>query len=590
MDVKYIPSEWEKSEEGIGELIGAGHLGKGMIDNLKKISDLLEEAQADIEKYDVDGVISFSHTSHKAVYKDLFEDFSVLHRFAGKAGEIVDRTIDEPFYKDIDAFTDAMEGLSITEIKTKNRIGAKKTVVIPGEYGSNTMDVSKAEVSLEDLFNGSNAYAKQMKEEYDNLKLQNPDQGISEKDYEQAVLHSRAFQYDSIRDAQKKKEFWGQIASLAVIVGTSIICPPAGITLGAAYGVVELGSAVSGKDWTSGRELENSERVSRGVLAPLDIVPGINGMAKFAGTSRVVNYMGGFQQSRIGIGINFAKQKPEPITKLVGNALALGKSRIRSAANLAKDAPQKMKRKIKDDIIDASRIADSAYTFARNIPPRQMGLVADGIGRVRAPAENGYVIENSTKAMFSKILKNRTESGLVKKGTGNVLQTRKVSAGAEIIAQRVSKAELNLTPKQVPYKSLNRAQQKIIKEKIEKRTVTKEEYKRYQWNNRFLKRRVAGVNQFWKQEKKRILYGKPTTRDWNAEQRQEILKGRKPQFDGQPIIGHHTYNAMNYPHVSNRGELIYPVTTREHLKGWHGGNYSKNAPGRPVNPNFTEEF
>jgi hypothetical protein len=28
-----------------------------------------------------------------------------------------------------------------------------------------------------------------------------------------------------IRDEQEKKEFWGQIASLAVIVGASIICP-----------------------------------------------------------------------------------------------------------------------------------------------------------------------------------------------------------------------------------------------------------------------------------------------------------------------------------------------------------------------------
>ncbi|MED4322127.1 hypothetical protein P9232_11780, partial [Weizmannia sp. CD-2023] len=93
-------------------------------------------------------------------------------------------------------------------------------------------EVPKAEVGLEDLFSGSNAYAKQLKEEYDNWKLQNPDQEISEKDYEQAVLHSRAFQYDSIRDGQEKKEFWGQIASLAVIVGISIICPPAGLALG----------------------------------------------------------------------------------------------------------------------------------------------------------------------------------------------------------------------------------------------------------------------------------------------------------------------------------------------------------------------
>ncbi|WP_100618149.1 T7SS effector LXG polymorphic toxin [Bacillus cereus] len=176
------------------------------------------------------------------------------------------------------------------------------------------------------------------------------------------------------------------------------------------------------------------------------------------------------------------------------------------------------------------------------------------------------------------------------KGTGEALGNKEVAVGEEIIAQSVLKAELDLTPKLTPYKSLSRGQQKKIKEKIENRTVTKEEYKRYQWDKRFSKRRAAGVNEFWKQEKKRILDGEPTTRDWTNEQIQEILRGKKPQYNGQSIIGHHTYNAMNYPHICNRGELIYPVTSREHLRGWHGGSYSKNAPGRPVNPNYLEEF
>ncbi|SDN08732.1 GHH signature containing HNH/Endo VII superfamily nuclease toxin [Fictibacillus solisalsi] len=171
-------------------------------------------------------------------------------------------------------------------------------------------------------------------------------------------------------------------------------------------------------------------------------------------------------------------------------------------------------------------------------------------------------------------------------GLGN----KKVAVGEKIIAQRAQKSGLDITPKITPYKSLSRAQQKKIMEKIENRTVTKEEYKRYQWDKRFSKRRAAGVNQFWKQEKKRIIDGEPPTRNWTNEQKQEILIGKKPKHNGQPVIGHHTYNAMNYPHISNKGELIYPVTGKEHLKGWHGGSYSKNAPGKPVNPNYLEEF
>jgi len=82
------------------------------------------------------------------------------------------------------------------------------------------------------------------------------------------------------------KEFWGQITALAVIVGASFICPPAGMALGVAYGTLELSSTVSGKDWISGRKLGTGERVFRGALAPLDIVPGVSALSKFSSPAR----------------------------------------------------------------------------------------------------------------------------------------------------------------------------------------------------------------------------------------------------------------------------------------------------------------
>jgi hypothetical protein len=420
MDVKYIPSDWENTRSGIGNLIGLGAVGKGMIGSLKDISENLEDAQSAIAKYDVDGAISFSHTGHKGVYQGIYKDFKVLHDFAGKVGDIVDRTIDEPFYKDIDAFATAMRDLSITDVKTKNRIGAKETVVIPGEYGSNTMEVAKAEVSLEDLFSGSNAYAKQMKEEYDNWKLQNPDQELTEKDYEQTVLHSRAFQYDSIRDEQEKKEFWGQIASLAVIAGASIICPPAGMALGIAYGTLELESAVSGKDWISGRELGTGERVFRGVLAPLDIVPGVSGLSKFSSTVRLA-HMGDMAELGLKTGLKAGIQRESRhVANMVIDAGKDSAARIRSAKAWAKEVPGKVKQKVADDIIDTARLMDSTCTFAKNIlPSRQMGLLAEGVGSIRAPAENTHTVENGVKALFSKTDEGNVGSGLGNKGTVN---------------------------------------------------------------------------------------------------------------------------------------------------------------------------
>lgn len=75
-----------------------------------------------------------------------------------------------------------------------------------------------------------------------------------------------------------------------------------------------------------------------------------------------------------------------------------------------------------------------------------------------------------------------------------------------------------------------------IKSKIDNRTATKAEYEAYEWNKRFSARRREGVKQFWNQERERII----------------------------------------------KGEIIYPVTLNEHLKGWHGGNFKNSRPGEPI--------
>ena len=59
MDVKYIPADWDRMKSSLGDLIGLGRYGKGMIDNLKDISRNFEDVESDIQRYDRDGVISF---------------------------------------------------------------------------------------------------------------------------------------------------------------------------------------------------------------------------------------------------------------------------------------------------------------------------------------------------------------------------------------------------------------------------------------------------------------------------------------------------------------------------------------------------
>ncbi len=39
-----------------------------------------------------------------------------------------------------------------------------------------------------------------------------------------------------------------------------------------------------------------------------------------------------------------------------------------------------------------------------------------------------------------------------------------------------------------------------------------------------------------------------------------------------------------YPHLADKGEIIYPVTFREHFYGWHGRNWRNSIPGEPIIP------
>lgn len=172
---------------------------------------------------------------------------------------------------------------------------------------------------------------------------------------------------------------------------------------------------------------------------------------------------------------------------------------------------------------------------------------------------------------------SKPESGLFK-GTAGV---KDFYGDAEsIIADRVK--GLDLTPHPIKMKQLSSSKLAKLKSKIETRTATRDEYTLYMWNKRFKRRRAKGVKDFWTAETVRLKTGQKGTRAWTKEQREEILKGRRASFNGKTLQGHHTFSASKYPHLANNHLVIYPATSFEHVKGWHGGNYKKSEPGRRI--------
>jgi hypothetical protein len=406
VDVKYRSSQWDKTKDSLRNLIGLGVWGKGMIDTMKDITDNLDEASEKVAKYDSDGVVSFSYTSDKDKYQRLFEDFKVLEDFSGSVGDIVEDTIDQPFYEDIDAFVQKVRDSSISNYTTSNHIGATETIPI-SYYGSyQEYESEKTEITIDDILSGDNYYADQIKASFEEWKVQNPDEDISYEDYRTAAVNTRAFEYESIEDGQFTKEFWVNIAALVVIVGVTVVCPPAGAVLGAAYATVEMGSAISGQDWASGRELDTSERWTRGLLAPLDVLPIGSAVTSFTGTarttSRVVDLGSLLNKTKLSSSLtdNISNQTSQ-VLRLVGTAGQQTSTRLRSAAHTVTNTTNILKNKLGEEAVRIAQMGDSGITRVLNMFP-QVGAVADN-GLMLASSGNFNKLEEGAVKVASRL-------------------------------------------------------------------------------------------------------------------------------------------------------------------------------------------
>ncbi|WP_260508398.1 hypothetical protein [Listeria booriae] len=434
MDVKYKESEWERSEKALQTLIGLGW-GKGATDYLKKINKNFEDAQHDIQKDDSDGVISLSFTDKENNYQKIFEKMETLHDYASNAGRLVERVIDEPFYKDIDKFVEKMESLSIDNYETKNTIGATQ-IISTGAYnygmGPATTEVKKDKIHLKDIMAGDNFFADNLKAQFAEYSKQNPEQKFTYDQYQSAVSGSRAFAYDSIRDDQQNIEFWRDIGIAVVIIGASILCPPAGLALGIAYGTLELSSATSGKDWLTGREMDGGERTTRGAFALLDIIPGVKGIRAFSQATKAGGLV--LDAAQVGSKLTLKQAGKQAFRESAG--------RVRKILNVMKDATSAIKIQVKNGTVQAGKITDGVVTGVKNLNFSRTRVVADSIGGTHAMFD---VAENTHR--FEKLAKELVD------GSDEI---RRLSNGTaknidEMISTTEKAADLSkLTPADIP--------------------------------------------------------------------------------------------------------------------------------------------
>ena len=150
----------------------------------------------------------------------------------------------------------------------------------------------------------------------------------------------------------------------------------------------------------------------------------------------------------------------------------------------------------------------------------------------------------------------------------------------EIMADRTKDLDTQEHPSK--HKQISAKEKARLEAKVQDRTITKDEYKTLEWNKKMATKRRNGVNKFWEQERTRLQNGENGTRNWSPQQKADILNGKRPTYNGKTVQGHHTYSVSKYPHLADKGEVIYPATANEHLNGWHGGNYKNSLPGEPI--------
>ena len=312
-DVELHPSTWKSMKQaitGLTENVTVSSSGYGNYTNAqagpystgtastgfaKRVEDLVkisEKVQQMIKERDTDGVVSYTYHDETSTAQTLQSKLSTLERYAENVNNYIKNKIDQPFYEAMDKVGAKLEALSIQQYKTTNKVGYKRTDVIKDAYGNKvgTMQVTPDEIGIDELYKVESPYKVTLQKSYEEFKKSKDykDHKLTQDQYLIAMHHTRSFEYVSIDDEKSNIEMWRDIALGVGVVVLTIFCPPAGAVASVVVASADMYSATTGKDWGTGRELDNTERGMRGAFALLDLIPAgkyLSGLAKTGKTA-----------------------------------------------------------------------------------------------------------------------------------------------------------------------------------------------------------------------------------------------------------------------------------------------------------------
>lgn len=418
MDVKYRPEPWQNMGDGMNRIT------KDALIKLQRANESLKKIDGRIRDLDSDGSIHFNPKDQSQKIGELLDSYSTLQRYCGEAGRLVSEHIDKPFLVEMDKFAQKMRDTSILSFETDNRIGSTTTTVLPDAhagYGSvpQTIQTKKDKITVEDIFKDSPAFDNVLREEYKELKKQNPDAKLNYEEYKKVVPSTRGFEYKSIEDEQKKLEMVRDIGIGVGIIITTILCPPLGAAAAVVYGGVQIKSGIDGEDWGTHRKLSQEERVGNIIFGGLDAIPVVGAVGKgvkaFKGTSELADLakLLKFKEGMPGFNPNLGKNVVQSLRD--NKAIMLDRLKLASL-KMEKSGNEKMYQfgeKIAKSIDDRTAKSASFEVDGNGLLISKQGGTDFQIWVNKHHTESNKIIDDKIKGV---------EASLASKGTGNTVK------------------------------------------------------------------------------------------------------------------------------------------------------------------------
>ena len=340
----------------------------------KRVEDLVkisEKVQQMIKERDTDGVVSYTYHDETSTAQTLQSKLSTLERYAENVNNYIKNKIDQPFYEAMDKVGAKLEALSIQQYKTTNKVGYKRTDVIKDAYGNKvgTMQVTPDEIGIDELYKVDSPYKATLQKSYEEFKKSKDykDHKLTQDQYLMVMHHTRSFEYVSIDDEKANIEMWRDIALGVGVVVLTIFCPPAGTVASVVVASADMYSAASGKDWGTGRELDNTERGMRGAFALFDLIPAgkyLHGLAKTGKTAGLTAVKTSLKTG-IKEGVEQGVKNLDNFKGLLKNVKGLGDNIYHSLPTYRKQLARHIQNTVDEGLLNLSKAAQEGLERAK---------------------------------------------------------------------------------------------------------------------------------------------------------------------------------------------------------------------------------